>query len=625
MRCVSVFDLKSIAGLKNRFICKIRSFCHPCSMGDPLLMKRHQDFIVSHVLSALAALTLYPVYLYRAGIASLFDVLVLLWFLSPLFIAVYVSRTGKLSRAHLVSSLNLAVFITVAAGFSGGLQSFLMAWLIIVPLEAALSGHKRVILAAASASLFSLLVIAGLGQLQWIANQSFHLSDDFLILFGLSTALLYGASIAFHVQRLHEEQQGQISDSEAKYRLMADHASDLIMVHDRQGQVSFVSPAAKNLFGMRPDDLLGSGIYELIHVTDRPIYMTALSKCCDSNGFINVEFRIKNINQDERNGAFTWVEMRCQMVAGDEVTTKRTGKIISVTRDITQRKIQEQALIDARKHAEEANIAKTQFLANMSHELRTPLNAIIGFSDVLNLETFGETSSVKYKGYARLINEAGLHLLGVVNNILDMSKIEVGKFSIVPEAFDLSRLLNNSCEMIEPLAKEKNISIRFEDQLDGVEIIADSRAVRQMVLNLLSNAIKFSFNDQTVRLTAERQGDLVFIAVRDEGIGIAGDDLPKLGNPFVQADSSYKREHDGVGLGLSVVKGLAQLHGGRFSIDSRIGMWTVASIELPLLAKTEDGAFEVAEIVEPTPIVRSQPPIDGGEVVYLAQKKQAHQ
>ncbi len=218
----------------------------------------------------------------------------------------------------------------------------------------------------------------------------------------------------------------------------------------------------------------------------------------------------------------------------------------------------------------------------MSHELRTPLNAVIGFSDVLRHDLEKVTDNQKYIDYSRLINEAGEHLLSVVNDILDMSKIEVGKLTIRPERFELPLLVNSCRGMMEHAANAADVVITTEFDEDIKEIVADQRAIKQMLINLLSNAIKFSHEGSNVLVKITQSERCYIIDVIDEGIGIAPEDLQQLGNPFVQADTSYNRQHDGVGLGLSVVKGLAELHGGVFKLSGEVGVGTTARIEIPL-------------------------------------------
>jgi cell cycle sensor histidine kinase DivJ len=270
--------------------------------------------------------------------------------------------------------------------------------------------------------------------------------------------------------------------------------------------------------------------------------------------------------------------------------------IVAVTRDISDRKAQEVEILRTRDEAESASRAKTQFLANMSHELRTPLNAVIGFSEILHRELFGAIGEARYLEYARLIHESGEHLLNVVNDILDMSKIEAGKFKIVKEPFDVAPLVKSCCDLMRHTAEQRSLSL-IMDVAPGIpELPADKRACKQMLINLISNAIKFTDPGGWVRVSARRVGETVELCVADNGIGIAEADLPRLGNPFVQANNSYDRSYDGAGLGLSVVKGLARLHGGRLELKSSLGEGTSATIVLPLEGA---GESERARLEEP--------------------------
>lgn len=607
--------IENFSALKRTIVDTIFANFHSSAHKNSLSLHRHQSFITSHLLGVAAALLLYPIYLYRSDAPFLLDLAVLLWFALPILIVVYVCRTGNLAIAHLLSSLNLAVFVVVGASITGGMQSFLLAWLVIVPMEAALSGNKRIILVASLAATSALGVLYVCGLYGWFVSPTFALSPDLMMMFGLFSALLFSGAIARTVQQSHEDGENAIRESELKYRLMADHATDMITVHNDAGLVTFVSPASISILSAQPQQLMGTGLLKKIHISDRPIYMTALSNCCNDNKVMNVEFRLKNCDEGADSAQYVWVEMRCQAVK--DKTVEGSTQIISVTRDISSHKNQEIALLEARERAESANTAKTRFLANMSHELRTPLNAIIGFSDVLNMELYGKIENHKYTDYARLINDAGEHLLSVVNNILDMSKIEVGKFTITPELFLLPPLLNSCCEMVEPMALEKRVKIIQQFHSELKELNADSRAVKQMALNLLSNAIKFSDVDSTVILRTTSNSDHYYIDFIDEGIGISAQDLPKLCNPFVQADSSYKREHEGVGLGLSVVKGLAELHGGCLKIESELGTGTKVRIELPRSSLLQ---FESFKIEPPDDEVRDRVQTEAGSVVSLRQR-----
>jgi cell cycle sensor histidine kinase DivJ len=398
---------------------------------------------------------------------------------------------------------------------------------------------------------------------------------------GVASAIAYAAGLAAIVQAVHGQSEDTIGTGEEHYRLLAEATNDLITRHDDKGLVVFASPATQQLLGEPVRKILGNGLFEHVHLADRPAYLTALSRCRANNEAIAVEFRVRRSGAVETE-RYTWVEMRCRPMPPAEGLKLSPSGIVAITRDISNAKAQEAELREARDAAEGASQAKTQFLASMSHELRTPLNAVIGFSEVLNRELYGTLGEGRYRDYARLIHESGEHLLNVVNDILDMSKIEAGKFQIVREPFDVAALINSCCDLMRHTAEQNSLSL-YVDVAPGIpELAADNRACKQMLLNVIANAIKFTEAGGWVRVSAQVEDGYVVFAVADDGIGIAEKDLPKLGRPFVQVNNSYDRNHEGTGLGLSVVKGLARLHGGSLELTSKLGEGTTATIALPL-------------------------------------------
>jgi PAS domain S-box-containing protein len=258
------------------------------------------------------------------------------------------------------------------------------------------------------------------------------------------------------------------------------------------------------------------------------------------------------------------------------------GGIVSTFSDITEQEEREQALQAARETAEAASRAKSAFLAHMSHELRTPLNAIIGFSELIKSEMLGPVGSPRYKEYAADINSSGTHLLQLINDVLDISKIEAGKAKLHEETVDLTDAIEHCAALIQPQATTASLKVSIDVPPDLPCLRGDSRAVKQVLLNLLSNSVKFTPAGGDVRVSARLggNGDLE-MAVSDTGIGMTAADSAKVFEPFYQVQSHRSRSHEGTGLGLSLVKGLVEMHGGAVAIRSAPKQGTTITATFP--------------------------------------------
>jgi len=586
---------------------------HPSARYDALTGARHRAFMAPRLLGSLAAFAAFPVYLAMRGAPSALEVAAFAWLIAPILLSWFLSRTGRYEGAYMLSSLALAGLVTALSANTGGIESFASIWLVIVPLEAALSASRRVVAFASALALScaAALILSGHFAILPAADVSSALRVT-LMAFAVASATLYSAGLAFAAEALARTSVSLLSKEEERYRLLARNMSDVISRHSRNGAVQFISPAAESLLGIPVARLLGHGLFDRVHVADRPAYLTALSDAARGGEARSVEFRLRkdlsHLDQRGQNSQvdFIWVEMRCRpLEQAAPHATASAAEVVAVMRDVTDRKIQEQALDLARSAAEQADAAKTRFLATMSHELRTPLNAIIGFSEMIVQEQALMLDAARRREYAQLINDSGQHLLSVVNGILDMSKMEAGNFEIAPEPFAPRAALVNCCNLLALKARENGIDLVVSAPQDLPQITGDPRAFKQIVLNLVSNAIKFTERGGGVTVSSGVDGSHLVLRVTDTGVGIAADDLKRIGDPFFQAGKTYQRRHEGTGLGLSIVKSLVALHGGELTVQSKIDEGTTVTVALPLAFSTPADQEQPSNIATLTPSLRS--------------------
>ena len=562
----------------------VDALVHPAAQSDALTAARHRAFIAPRLVGSLAALACFPVYIAFRGVPSVLEVAIFGWLVTPILIAYFLSRTGRYERAHILSSLSLTGLVTAVASYNGGIASFAAIWLVVVPLEAALSASRRVV---ALASIFVLVAAGGLllaSAHDWLPPAAATLDNHgALAALGIVSAALYATGLALSSERLARTSFWLLHAEEDRYHLLARNMTDVISRHGKNGAVMFISPAAEPLFGVRTADLIGHGLFDRVHVTDRPAFLTALADAADDSEGRSVEFRIRRgDDNDGQAGHFVLVEMRCRLLdQAGKLAHADERDVVAVMRDVSERKIHEEAIELARLERERADESKTRFLATMSHELRTPLNAIIGFSEMLTNEELVLQPARKLE-YAKLINESGHHLLSVVNGILDMSKMETGNFQITPEPFAPGQAIVSCCDLLALKARDAGVEIKTRIAAGLPETVGDRRAFNQIMINLISNAIKFTPRGGRVTISALCDGPKLSVSVEDTGVGIGMDDLPRLGEAFFQARASYDRRHDGSGLGLSIVKGLVKLHHGDIDIRSRLGEGTRVTVRLPL-------------------------------------------
>jgi cell cycle sensor histidine kinase DivJ len=555
---------------------------HPSARCDALARARHRAFMAPRLLGSLAAFAAFPVYLAMRGAPTALEVAAFAWLIAPILLSWFLSRTGRYEGAHVLSSLALAGPVMTMALTTGGIESFAAIWLVIVPLEASLSASRRVVAFASALALSCAALLLVLGHFDMLPPpQTSAALRGVLMGFAVTSATLYAAGLAFSSESLARTGVSLLYLEEDRYRLLARNMSDVISRHRKDGAVQFISPAAEAMLGVPEARLLGHGLFDRVHVADRPAYLSALSDAARGGEARSVEFRLRRDGpHGESNFVdFIWVEMRCRPL--DQMMALSEAEVVAVIRDVTDRKVQEQALERARVAAEQADASKSRFLATMSHELRTPLNAIIGFSEMIVQEDVLLVDAARRKEYAQLINDSGQHLLSVVNGILDVSKMESGNFELAPEPFAPRAALLNCCNLLALKARENGIDLVSRAPDDLPVITGDPRAFKQIVLNLVANAIKFTERGGTVTASAVTEGSRLVLRVTDTGVGIATDDLKRIGDPFFQAGKTYQR-HEGTGLGLSIVKSLVGMHGGEMTVQSKLDEGTTVTIALPL-------------------------------------------
>ena len=594
----------------------IESLVHASARRDPLTAARHRAFIAPRVIGGLLALTALPVHLAVNGAPSHLEAFIYAWLATPVLIAFYLSRTGHYSRAQIMSSASLAALVTAIGAATGGISSFAAVWLVVIPIEAALAASRRVVMVASAIALGAAILLY-LGQLSEVFATV--PTTAMLEISGILSAALYATGLALGNASLARASSRLLIVEEDRYRLLARNIADVITRHRRNGMVRFASPAAELLFGVPAKSLLGHGLFDRVHVADRPAYLTALADAASDGVSSSVEFRVRRDalpDQSEMPAQFIWVDMRCRpldQIDGESADGER--EVVAAIRDVTDRKVQEQAVESAREEAERANAAKSRFLATMSHELRTPLNAIIGFSEMLANE---EMMQLDTAAPAR-IRDADRRV---------RSSSAVGRQRHPRHVEDRVRQFRDHARAVRARAGDRHLlrsdgaaraRSRHRSGLLGVppdlpDIVADKRAVKQILINLLSNAVKFTQRGGKVVVTGEVSGADVILRVEDTGVGIGEDDLRHVGDPFFQARTAYDRPHDGTGLGLSIVKGLVELHGGELGIESRVGSGTSVSVRLPI-------DCEKARVSEPSPNVRRLPTAELADDFRLEDEK----
>jgi len=351
--------------------------------------------------------------------------------------------------------------------------------------------------------------------------------------------------------------------------------ADGIITIDSYGLIEDVNPAAERIFGHARDALIGRNVSLLMPEPDRGLHDEFIRRYLrgEGGGFVGRGREVRGLRADGTTFPL-YLAISAAQVGERTVFT-------GVLRDITDQKRAESAMLEAKEAAEMANRTKSEFLANMSHELRPPLNAIIGFSEMIKSEILGPVGNANYLDYVGDIHASGRHLLDVINDILDIARIEAGRMTLYEESVNLVAVASACLKLVHPRADEVGLTLIGLVPDDLPPLWGDARRIKQMLLNLLSNAVKFAPHGGQVSLSIGVDAEGMVITVSDTGPGMSPQEARDALKPFVQVDSGLSRKFEGTGLGLPLVAAMAEMHGGSLILESARGEGTRAIIRFP--------------------------------------------
>jgi len=519
------------------------------------------------------------------GLAEVFSAAALLLAL-PMLLCAVLCLTGAARPVGIGALVAYAAGLAAAAAWTGPTPA---AWLLAtaIPLESWLATKRMpALLAGLAAAAPVMLLLALLSTNRDIPAIGFVAS--------VPVALLYTASIVFRLETtvagVRLQRAGQ---ADAAFEAAID---GLVLRLSPEGTIREVSRKCLDLIGVSRRMLVGTALIDRIQVADRVHYLSCLADLRAGAGTAAADLRLRRAPDEKARQGVEFPTFRFEMAACRDASGSLQGFVLvarDISADLGAREASERAL----EEAESVQISKSRFLASVSHELRTPLNSIIGFSDILLHEMFGKFTDERQREYVELIHRSGAHLLAVVNAILDVSKIEAGSYAIVREPFAFREASEMAHAMMARQAAQKDVALVERIDSSCGEVLADRRALRQILINLVSNAVKFTDRGGVVTIDAACDGSNLVFTVSDTGIGMSDEELKKLGRPFFQIHNDYTRAYEGTGLGLSLVKGLVELHGGRLEIASRPGEGTRVTVVIPQSDLLRQPAVESAQVV----------------------------
>jgi cell cycle sensor histidine kinase DivJ len=560
---------------------------HASVHTDLIERSRHERFIIARLASTVFALAALPPYLLARSVPTGIECLALLTLASPLVGVCVLSRRGRLGVAQTLVSAALAAFVVSAAAALSAASPLAVLAFLVVPLESLPSGSCRAAIAAAILALLGLPGILALNASGLGAEPGPALATGFAV----GVALVFGHAIAVlaHDRRLKTMISSALRSGEAREGLSLQSIDDLVTWHDRAGSVLRATSAAVKLAGVPAPALQGRGLFNRIHVADRPAYLKAISDAAVAREAVVVQFRLRVGEPVEamiehsrvlaRIGArsvqpMIWVEMRAHRFCapGEEACT------VAVMRDISEHRQRADELDALRRDAERVSQGRAQVLATVGQELRGPLSAVIGCSEML----MGKDSSPA-TDYARMIHRSGQHMLGVLSSLADFSMIDAGGQDIGPEPLDVAELVQDACRALGPAAGRAGVAVAQDVPPGLPDLRGDRRACQQILFSLISHAVSFAPRGGLVTIQARREADRIALTVRDARTSARATESPPPGHAFRASSFARAAAVDADnGFDLATVRGLAGLQRDRIASTAAPGAVMDVIVSLPI-------------------------------------------
>lgn len=539
------------------------------SSDDARQRARCLGFVQGRFLAAVVVLLAVPPLLLFSGRADALTACAVLYGLLPALVAVELRRQRDLPRAVFYGSFIVSALM--AAGVACGLSpavAFVIAAAHLV--EVILLGTRRGMVVAAAT-----LLVAGMG-----AGAAFTLGHtvvpqsggvDAIFLVTLLAQISVWVRVQWNAQRAADRHRQQ---SARRWSALAAALDAFVTVHDRTGAVVDVIGPRALMSGMSAADLAGRGLFDRVHVADRPAFLKTIFEAADKgeNRDVRLRLRVGGETEDMQPPVFEWYDLQAFPPADGEGA-------IGLLRSASASMAREADLDRAASEAQQAKTARAAFLSTVNHELRTPLNAIIGFSELMSSEHMAPVDPERAREYAKIINDAGYDLLRIISAMIDITRLDTGTYDFRPEPISLNSAVDAAVEAVRATPGNEAFHIIRRIDPPVAEVLADSRALRQILTQLFSNAAKFAGPEKAVDLDAVLQGGVVQIRVRDRGCGIPADHVERLGEAFTRLHNGYDRQSGGIGLGLALVRRLVDLHRGQLLIESRVGHGTTMVVQ----------------------------------------------